>query len=96
MAKEEKDASGLDWKSIQEPAKSDSVDGGDGVSAKKRRPRRIRQIPDYYFLPRRSLSYNLLWYGACIAGGVGAGMLVEKWINKKVKEDGGVIWEFDK
>ncbi|KAL2924736.1 DNA-directed RNA polymerase subunit gamma [Bienertia sinuspersici] len=28
--------------------------------------------------------------------GVGAGMLLEVWINKKVREDGGVIWEFDK
>jgi hypothetical protein len=27
----------------------------------------------------------LLFCSACIAGGVGAGMLVEAWINKKVK-----------
>ncbi|KAJ6299317.1 hypothetical protein OIU76_020315 [Salix suchowensis] len=55
-----------------------------------------RQIPDYYFLPRLPLPTSIAFYGACIAGGVGAGMLLEMWINKKVKEDGGIIWEFDK
>lgn len=85
MAKEEKDMSQLDWKNIQEPVAGDS---GEGISAKKRQPKRIRQIPDYYFLPRRSLSYNLCFYGACIAGGIGAGMLIEIWINKKVKGNG--------
>ncbi|KAI4357611.1 hypothetical protein L6164_001550 [Bauhinia variegata] len=63
---------------------------------KKRLPKRIRQIPDYYFLPRRSLPSAIAFYGSCILGGIAAGMVVEVWINKKVKEDGGVIWEFDK
>ncbi|KAK9142485.1 hypothetical protein Syun_011885 [Stephania yunnanensis] len=66
------------------------------VVVKKRLPKRIRQVPDYYFLPRRSLPSSIAVYGAIIAAGVGAGMLVEVWINKKIEEDGGVIWEFDK
>lgn len=83
MGAEEKDASkSMDWKSIEEPVSSDS---GNGASVKKRLPRRIRQIPDYYFLPRWSLSSTMLFYGSCIAAGIGAGMLVEIWINKKVK-----------
>lgn len=86
MAKEEKDMSNLDWKNIQEPVASS--DSSEGVSAKKRQPKRFREIPEYYFLPRRSLSYNLCFYGACIAGGIGAGMLIETWINKKVKGNG--------
>lgn len=94
MAKEEKE--GFDWKNLEESVKRDSVDSGDGVSAKKSRLRRLRPLPEHYFIPRRSLTYNIFFYGAFIAGGIGAGMLVEKWINKKVKEDGGVIWEFDK
>ncbi|KAK9102633.1 hypothetical protein Sjap_019887 [Stephania japonica] len=68
----------------------------DGPVVKKRLPKKIRQVPDYYFLPRRSLPSAIAVYGAIIAAGVGAGMLVEVWINKKIEEDGGVIWEFDK
>lgn len=62
----------------------------------KRLPKRVRQIPEYYFLPRRSLPSAIAFYGSWIVAGVGAGMLAEIWINKKVKEDGGVIWEFGK
>ncbi|KAI3465652.1 hypothetical protein Pfo_022315 [Paulownia fortunei] len=93
MGTEEKDASkAMDWKSIE----SVSSNSGDGAAVKKRLPKKIRQIPDYYFLPRRSLPSAIFFYGAWIAAGIGAGMLTEIWINKKVKEDGGVIWEFDK
>ncbi|KAL1567639.1 Dihydrosphingosine phosphate lyase [Salvia divinorum] len=77
---------------MQETVASDS---SKGVSAQKRFPKKMREIPDSYFLPRRSLSFNLTFFGACIAGGIGAGMLLQKWINKKVAEDGGVIYEFD-
>ncbi|KAL7142252.1 hypothetical protein ABFS83_08G111600 [Erythranthe nasuta] len=95
MGSEEKDASkALNWKSIGEPAGSDG--GGDGAAVKKRLPKKIRQIPDYYFLPRKSRPSAMFFYGSWIAAGIGAGMLTEIWINKKVKEDGGVIWEFDK
>ncbi|XP_011079034.1 uncharacterized protein LOC105162649 [Sesamum indicum] len=94
MGMEEKDVSKtMDWKSIGESVSSES---GEGAAVKKRLPKKIRQIPDYYFLPRRSLPSTIVFYGAWIAAGVGAGMLTEIWINKKVKEDGGVIWEFDK
>ncbi|GLJ14710.1 hypothetical protein SUGI_0238440 [Cryptomeria japonica] len=58
-----------------------------------RRRRKLRQIPDYYFLPRKSLPNAILYYGAYVIAGIGAGMLVEKWIKKKVAEDGGMIWE---
>ncbi|KAL8261900.1 hypothetical protein R6Q59_025949 [Mikania micrantha] len=84
----------LDWKSIGDSAKSET-DAGPIV--KKRLPKKMRHIPDYYFLPRRSMLANIAIYGSCIVGGIGAGMLTEIWINKKVQEDGnGVLWEFDK
>ncbi|KAM1051825.1 hypothetical protein ACFX19_033906 [Malus domestica] len=84
---------GVDWKAVGNDMQKDP---GVKPGIKKRLPRKIRQIPDCYFLPRRSLPYNIAFFGACIAGGIGAGMLLEVWINKKVREDGGVIWEFDK
>ncbi|XP_075522150.1 uncharacterized protein LOC142555259 [Primulina tabacum] len=96
MNMEEKDPTkSMDWKVIEESVSSDPNPSSDPV-IKKRLPRRMRQIPEFYFLPRRSIPYNLAFYGAWIAGGIGAGMVIETWINKKVKEDGGVIWEFDK
>ncbi|GLT74045.1 hypothetical protein SLA2020_458660 [Shorea laevis] len=86
---------GVDWKAIGSELQKDPSASGKSV-VKKRLPRKIRQIPDCYFLPRMSLPSAIAFCGACIAGGIGAGMLLEVWINKKIKEDGGVIWEFDK
>jgi len=82
---------GADWKNMDI---SGNVEPNSGQGAKKRI--RSRNVPEHYFLPRRSLPSALAFYGAWIVAGVGAGMLAEIWINKKVKEDGGVIWEFDK
>lgn len=83
MGEEAKDPfKGVDWKAVggdmqKDPSSTNII--------KKRRPTKIRQIPDYYFLPRRSLPSAIAFYGAFIAGGIGAGMLVEIWINDKVK-----------
>lgn len=87
----------MDWKNMGNEANttSNKLENGQAV-IKKRLPKKIRQIPDCYFLPRRSLPSAIAFYGSFIVAGVGAGMLLEVWINKKVKEDGGVIWEFDK
>ncbi|GAB4844613.1 Dihydrosphingosine phosphate lyase [Ancistrocladus abbreviatus] len=82
----------MGWKSID----GDVKQSDNSSVTKKRLPKKIRQIPECYFLPRRSLPSATLFYGSFIAAGIGAGMLLEVWINKKVKEDGGVIWEFDK
>ncbi|THG10365.1 hypothetical protein TEA_004173 [Camellia sinensis var. sinensis] len=73
---------GMDWNSI-----GDSIhnEPSAGPVTKKRLPRKVRQIPDCYFLPRRSLPTAIAFYGAWIVAGVGAGMLAEIWINKKVK-----------
>ena len=49
------------------------MDPGAKPDIKKRLPKKIRQIPECYFLPRRSLPSAIAFYGACIAGGVGAG-----------------------
>ncbi|KAK7816287.1 uncharacterized protein LOC112027472 [Quercus suber] len=84
---------GVDWKAVGGDMQKDP---GAKPVIKKRLPKKIRQIPECYFLPRRSLPSAIAFYGSCIAGGIGAGMLLEIWIKKKVKEDGGVIWEFDK
>ncbi|KAL8088699.1 uncharacterized protein LOC141695114 [Apium graveolens] len=83
-----------DWKNI---GKSVADDPTSESLVKKRRPKKVRNIPEYYFLPRKTLPSAIAFYGSWILGGVGAGMLAEIWINKKVKEDGGgVIWEFGK
>ncbi|KAK7295236.1 hypothetical protein RJT34_18141 [Clitoria ternatea] len=84
---------GVDWKAVggemqQNPSAQPTL--------KKRLPKRVRQIPDYYFLPQWPLHKAIFFCSACIAGGVAAGMVVESWIDKKVKEDGGIIWEFEK
>ncbi|AQL01557.1 hypothetical protein ZEAMMB73_Zm00001d045106 [Zea mays] len=52
---------------------------------KKRLPKKIREVPDCYFLPRRSWPSALAIYGAVCAASFGAGMLLEVWINKKIK-----------
>ncbi|KAF8380002.1 hypothetical protein HHK36_027471 [Tetracentron sinense] len=83
----------MDWKTIGGGVSNES---NGGPVTKKRLPKKIRQVPDYYFLPRRSIPTTIAICGALCAAGVGAGMLVEIWINKKIKEDGGVIWELDK
>ncbi|XP_019442141.1 PREDICTED: uncharacterized protein LOC109346799 [Lupinus angustifolius] len=84
---------GVDWKAVgSEMQQNPSVQR----TFKKKLPKKIREIPECYFLPRWPLRSAIAFCSVCIAGGVGAGMLVEAWINKKVKEDGGVIWEFDK
>lgn len=82
MVKEEKDASGLGWKNTILKDAEEAVGRGSGSTPKKRR---LMKLPEHYFLPRRPLSHNLLFYGACIAGGIGAGMIVEVWMNKKIK-----------
>ncbi|CAI8610370.1 unnamed protein product [Vicia faba] len=84
---------GVDWKAVGgEMQQNPNVQ----PTMAKRLPKKIRLVPEYYFLPKWPLPSALLFCSACIAGGVGAGMLVEAWIDKKVKEDGGVIWEFEK
>lgn len=86
-------ANGVDWKNIGESANNQP---SAGPTVKKRLPKRIRHIPEDYFLPRRSIPSAIAFYGAWIVAGVGAGMLTEIWIKKKVKEDGDVIWELKK
>lgn len=75
----------VDWKKLQTLSSEPQY-------PRKRRGK-IRQIPDTYFLPRRSLPSALAFYGAFIAAGIGAGMLLEKWITKKIAEDGGILWD---
>lgn len=71
----------MDWKTVGGAATNEPS----GPITKKRLPKKIRQVPDYYFLPRRSLPSAIAIYGAICAAGVGAGMLMEVWINKKIK-----------
>ncbi|XP_073004897.1 uncharacterized protein [Typha latifolia] len=82
----------MDWKTVGHAVTPDSSE----PVIKKRLPKKLRQVPDYYFLPRLSLPKAIAIYGAVCAAGVGAGMLLEVWINKKIQEDGGIIWEMDK
>lgn len=71
----------VDWKTVGSTVSTDSSE----PIVKRRLPKKIRQVPDYYFLPRRSLPSAIAIYGAICAAGVGAGMLLEIWINKKIK-----------
>ncbi|GER50157.1 protein TsgA, partial [Striga asiatica] len=81
MDSEAKDPSkAMDCKSMAEP-----MGTGNGGAVKKRVPKKIRQIPDYYLLPRRSMTSAFLFYGSWIAAGIEAGMLIEIWLNKKAK-----------
>lgn len=71
----------VDWKTVGGAVTTESSQ----PVIKKRLPKKIRQVPECYFLPRRSLPSALATYGAVCAAGVGAGMLLEVWINKKIK-----------
>jgi len=71
----------VDWKTVGGAVTTESSQ----PVVKKRLPKKIRQVPECYFLPRRSLPSALAIYGAVCAAGVGAGMLLEVWINKKIK-----------
>lgn len=75
---------GVDWKAIGGELQKDPSAGIKPI-VKKRLPKKVRQIPDYYFLPRKSLPSAIAFYGSFIVAGVGAGMLLEKWINKKIE-----------
>ena len=52
---------------------------------KKRLPKIIREVPYCYFLPRLSWPSALTIYGVVCVVSFGAGMLLEVWINKKIK-----------
>ncbi|XP_074279656.1 uncharacterized protein LOC141604962 [Silene latifolia] len=91
----------INWKNVGSeskgtPSASNSLGENGQQIVRKRLRKKFREIPESYFLPRRSWPVTIAFYGSFIVAGVGAGMLAEIWINKKVKEDGGVIWEFDK
>lgn len=79
----------VDWKTV---GNADAIQKG-GLGPRKNLPKKIRHIPDYYFLPKWSLPSTLAFYGACCVAGVGAGMLVEVWVKKRIKEDSAVIWK---
>ncbi|KAF2291411.1 hypothetical protein GH714_023764 [Hevea brasiliensis] len=49
---------GVDWKAIGSELQKDPSAGAKPI-LKKRLPKKIRQIPEYYFLPRRSLLLQL-------------------------------------
>ncbi|KAG0565874.1 hypothetical protein M758_7G019900 [Ceratodon purpureus] len=53
---------------------------------------KVRVVPDVYFLPRRSIPRTIALYAFLTAAGVGAGMLVEQWINKQVENDTAILF----
>ncbi|KAF9608103.1 hypothetical protein IFM89_006030 [Coptis chinensis] len=57
---------GVDWKTVGNAGYESSV----GPVMKKRLPKKIRQVPDYYFLPRRSIPSAIALYGTIIAAGM--------------------------
>ncbi|KAL9329041.1 hypothetical protein ACSQ67_004044 [Phaseolus vulgaris] len=78
---------GVDWKAVgSEMQKNPSAP----PTLKKRLPNRVRQIPEFYFLPRWPLPKAILFCSACIGAGVATGMVVETWIEKKLKKMEGL------
>ena len=70
-----------DWKTVSGEV---TIESSQPV-VKKRLPKKIRQVPECYFLPRRSLPSAFEIYGAVCDAGVGARMMVEVWIRKRSK-----------
>lgn len=48
-------------------------------------PRGLEEKYEAYFLPRKPWPKPLSFYGSFVLGGIGAAMLIEAWINNKVK-----------
>lgn len=48
---------------------------------------KVRLVPEWYILPRRSIPRTIALYSFLTAAGVGAGMLVEAWIKQQVKSE---------
>jgi hypothetical protein len=65
--------------------------GAEGAVTKK--PTKVRMVPEFYILPRRSIPKTIALYAFLTAAGVGAGMLVEQWINIQVASQFSVLLE---
>jgi hypothetical protein len=63
--------------------------------AVKKNPTKIRMVPEFYILPRRSIPKTIALCAFLTAAGVGAGMLVEQWINIQVANDTAVLFRKD-
>ncbi|WZZ12817.1 uncharacterized protein LOC103837800 [Brassica rapa] len=87
---------GEEWGNENQTKKKKKKPSSGVTRARKQIPRGLEEKYEAYFLPRKPWPKALAFYGSFVLGGIGAGMLIESWINNKVKEDGGVIWEFDK
>lgn len=72
----------VDWKTVGNAVTNRT---NEAVPKKRISETRFRQIPEYYFLPKRSVPYVIAVYGTIIAAGIGAGMVIENWINKKIQ-----------
>jgi hypothetical protein len=75
----------VDWKTVGETSTSATATSSSIPIVKKRLPKKLRQVPDYYFMPRLSRPKAFAIYGTCIAACIGAGMLAEIWIKKKIE-----------
>ncbi|CAN6453836.1 unnamed protein product [Victoria cruziana] len=90
----------MNWKMVGSIIVPESQQQEQVVLHRKKLSRKVRQVPDYYFLPHQLIPTTIALYGAICATGIGAGMLVEVWINNKIKaffsKDGGIVWEMVK
>jgi hypothetical protein len=75
----------VDWKTVGETGASTGTTNTSTLIVKKRLPKKMRQIPDSYFMPRLSRPKAIAIYGSCIAAGIGVAMLAEIWIQQKIK-----------
>eukprot|EP00252_Welwitschia_mirabilis_P014579 TRINITY_DN3201_c0_g1_i1.p1 TRINITY_DN3201_c0_g1~~TRINITY_DN3201_c0_g1_i1.p1 ORF type:complete len:108 (+),score=26.75 TRINITY_DN3201_c0_g1_i1:282-605(+) len=66
------------------------------MAAEVPRPRRrgkLREIPEYYFLPKKSFLGAIGFYGAFVLAGLATGMIGGQLVHKKVSEDAAVVLE---
>ncbi|GAQ90752.1 hypothetical protein KFL_006800070 [Klebsormidium nitens] len=56
-----------------------------------RAPRRIREVPESYFLKRPPLWVSLARAGLAVSAGLATAVWLEGWIKQKIAEDGGYV-----
>ncbi|CAF2038274.1 hypothetical protein HID58_032500 [Brassica napus] len=76
---------GEEWGNENQTKKKKKKPSSGVTRARKQIPRGLEEKYEAYFLPRKPWPKALAFYGSFVLGGIGAGMLIESWINNKVK-----------
>lgn len=57
----------------------------DTLEKGKAKARRFREVPDTYFMPKTSLKVTTAKYFTVLLAGLGVGVVVGKWMDRKVQ-----------